>query len=80
MAAAFERILGAAGWGRPDSFLDLGGDSLIAARLTGWIRQRYGVPMAVRELFSTPTVAALAERIAVRAPTETEVSSNPQEG
>ena len=63
VAGAFEQILGAGGVGARDSFLDLGGDSLIAARLTAWIRREYGVPVTVREIFATPTVEALAGRI-----------------
>jgi acyl transferase domain-containing protein/acyl carrier protein len=70
VAAAFERILGAAGVGARDSFLDLGGDSLIAARLTAWIRQEYGLPITVREILSSPTVEALAGRISPAGPAE----------
>jgi acyl transferase domain-containing protein len=66
VAGAFERILGADRVGATDSFLDLGGDSLIAARLTGWIRERYQVPVTVREILRSPTVEALAGRIAAR--------------
>jgi acyl transferase domain-containing protein len=77
VADAFERILGADRVGATDSFLDLGGDSLIAARLTGWIRERYRVPVTVKEILQTPTVEALAGRIAA-APADTR--TEPQEG
>jgi len=68
VAQAFEQILGAGGVGARDSFLDLGGDSLIAARLVAWIRREYGVPVTVREVFTTPTVEALAGRIEASVP------------
>jgi phthiocerol/phenolphthiocerol synthesis type-I polyketide synthase E len=77
VAGAFERILGADRVGAADSFLDLGGDSLIAARLTGWIREQYQVPVTVREILQTPTVAALASRISRSEPSGARV--HPQE-
>jgi acyl transferase domain-containing protein len=60
VAAAFEQTLGAVRVGATDSFLGLGGDSLIAARLTAWIRREYGLRITVREVFKSPTVEALA--------------------
>ena len=80
VARAFEQHLGASGVGARDSFLDLGGDSLVAARLTAWIRREYGVPMTVREIFTTPTVEALAGRIEVLVPAgPATVPDRPQE-
>jgi acyl transferase domain-containing protein/acyl carrier protein len=66
VAAAFGRILGVERVGASDSFLDLGGDSLIASRLTAWLRSEYGIQLTVREVFKAPTVAALAELIGAR--------------
>ena len=60
VAAAFERTLGTVRVGAADSFLSLGGDSLIAARLTAWIRSEYGARITIREVFTSPTVEALA--------------------
>jgi phthiocerol/phenolphthiocerol synthesis type-I polyketide synthase E len=70
VAAAFERILGSARVGVHDSFLSLGGDSLIAARLTAWIRREYGAPVTIREVFKSPTVKALAGLIETLEPVE----------
>lgn len=61
---------------REDDFFELGGDSLVAARLVGLMRER--VPEAggmffdslVRELLPNPTVAAVAAHLERRAPVE----------
>ncbi|HEX8112506.1 MAG TPA: acyltransferase domain-containing protein, partial [Kofleriaceae bacterium] len=63
VAGAFEAILGVPRAGAGDSFLDLGGDSLIAAQLTAWIRRTYRLPVAIRAIFKHPTVASLARLI-----------------
>jgi yersiniabactin nonribosomal peptide synthetase len=45
---------------RQDSFFDLGGDSLLATRVLEAIAQRCAVQLALRHLFSSPTIAELA--------------------
>ncbi|MEV5407902.1 SDR family NAD(P)-dependent oxidoreductase [Thermopolyspora sp. NPDC052614] len=50
--------------GRDDSFFDLGGDSLRAARLLALVDRRLSVRLTSRELYTAPTVAGMAAAIA----------------
>ena len=44
-------------------FLDLGGHSLLAAQMTALLRSRAGLDTAVRDVYSFPTVRALARHV-----------------
>ncbi|MEM7116485.1 MAG: amino acid adenylation domain-containing protein [Chloroflexota bacterium] len=46
-----------------DSFFDLGGNSLLATQLVFQVRQRFQVPIPLRQVFREPTVAGLARAI-----------------
>ncbi|MCY1045105.1 non-ribosomal peptide synthase/polyketide synthase, partial [Corallococcus sp. bb12-1] len=59
-------LLGIHPIGIHDSFFELGGDSVIGLQLLGALRDRCRVELAVRELFESPTVARLAERVRER--------------
>ncbi|MFC4049816.1 non-ribosomal peptide synthetase [Actinomadura syzygii] len=69
LAAIWAEVLGVAEPNRDDDFFDLGGDSLVVAKLAATLRAR--VPAAeealwddlVRQILHRPTVAALAEAL-----------------
>ncbi|MFC4376126.1 amino acid adenylation domain-containing protein [Nocardia halotolerans] len=61
--------LGLSRAGLDDDFFALGGNSLLGARLSAALAEDTGVPVAVRWLYTDPTVVALAHRITTYDPT-----------
>jgi phthiocerol/phenolphthiocerol synthesis type-I polyketide synthase E len=60
VAAVWREVLGVAEVGALDSFLELGGDSLLATRLMARLREELAVDLPMDRLFEQPTVAAVA--------------------
>jgi acyl carrier protein len=63
VAGMFREVLKRTDIGVFDNFFDLGGDSLMAARLMSRLRAASGMNLPLRSLFEHPTVARLAEAI-----------------
>ena len=63
VAALWREVLGLADLGVHDSFLELGGDSLLATRLMARLREELGVDLPMDRLFQEPTVAAVAAAV-----------------
>ena len=59
------QVLGVERVGVHDSFFDLGGHSLLATQLISRVRQAFQIDMPLRDLFDTPILADLAERVDV---------------
>ncbi|MDX2592029.1 non-ribosomal peptide synthase/polyketide synthase [Streptomyces sp. WI03-4A] len=63
VAAAWADVLGAAEVHAGDDFFALGGDSILAVRVTARLRAAFGPGVSPRLLFTHPTVAALAAEL-----------------
>ena len=64
LAVLWQELLGVRQPDGHSDFFALGGDSLIALQLIGRIRQKFGAALAIRDVFDSPTIARLAQRIA----------------
>ncbi|WP_139277853.1 amino acid adenylation domain-containing protein, partial [Rhodococcus marinonascens] len=63
VAGVFAEVLGLERVGANAAFFDIGGNSLSATRVMARLRAVLGTDSGVRDLFESPTVAALAARI-----------------
>ena len=63
LAAIWEEVLETGRFGPEDSFFDVGGHSLVMARLSGLIEQRLGVRVSNIDLFQFPTIRSLARHL-----------------
>jgi len=61
------RVGGIGAIGAMDNFFDSGGDSLRAMQLANRMRNRFGVDIAVRDVFQRPTLRDLAAHVDVLA-------------
>ncbi|WP_448321942.1 phosphopantetheine-binding protein [Streptomyces sp. CO7] len=63
VAEAWQEVLGIDGVGPDDDFFDLGGDSMVAARLSMLLEERLGSGVELLTVFDHPTVAELAAEL-----------------
>ena len=63
LTAIWQEVLKIDRVGITDNFFELGGHSLLAIRILGRINSRWQIKIGLAELFSSPTVMALANRI-----------------
>jgi amino acid adenylation domain-containing protein len=56
-------LLGQPSIGRDDNFFLVGGHSMLGVQLVAKIRDAFGVKLTLRQLFSAPTIAALAAEV-----------------
>jgi acyl-CoA synthetase (AMP-forming)/AMP-acid ligase II/acyl carrier protein len=63
VAAIWQRTLGLEKVGRDDNFFDLGGQSLLAARITSRIIDTFAIELPVSAIFENPTLAQFSSVI-----------------
>jgi acyl carrier protein len=64
LATLWADLLGITEVGADDDFFELGGNSLLATRITGEISTAYGVEVNPRAFYENPTVGELATLVA----------------
>lgn len=67
LAAIWVELLGVDSVDASDDFFELGGHSLLATRVLTRIEDRFGVHLALRDIFDASTLGRLADKIAGRA-------------
>ncbi|OUS88237.1 non-ribosomal peptide synthetase [Rhodococcus sp. NCIMB 12038] len=66
VADVFAEVLGGAEVGTRHNFFDLGGNSLLATRVSARVSAVFDIDVTVKDVFEAPTVAELAARIEER--------------
>ncbi len=80
IAEIWAEVLGLERVGAHDNFFDLGGHSLLLARVHAALRQRLDTEISIVELFRFPTVASLAQRLSEAGGAQDAVDPDRQRG
>ncbi|MFF8955211.1 amino acid adenylation domain-containing protein [Streptomyces sp. NPDC014894] len=63
VARIWQELIGVARVGRQDRFFDIGGDSLLAARMTARLNDRFGTAVSLRQIFEDDRLSVFADEI-----------------
>jgi amino acid adenylation domain-containing protein len=66
LAAIWQELLGVERVGIYDNFFELGGHSLLAMRLVTIVRKTFDVEVAIKSIFSYPSIATFAGHLAIQ--------------
>jgi acyl transferase domain-containing protein/acyl carrier protein len=64
LSEIWTQVLGIERIGRDDDFFELGGHSLLGTRLLAYVQKTFGTQIDLRDIFDSPTVEKMAQRIA----------------
>ncbi|MFC7449655.1 non-ribosomal peptide synthase/polyketide synthase [Rhodococcus daqingensis] len=78
IAGIFADLLDRPRIGAEDNFFDVGGNSLLATRVTARMGEVFDAAVSVREFFEDPTVAALARRVDAHDPNRPRLGARPR--
>ncbi|MBL8058158.1 MAG: AMP-binding protein, partial [Anaerolineales bacterium] len=63
LARLWQAVLKVPSFSRLDNFFALGGDSLLATQVVARVRDELGLEVPLRQLFETPTLAGMADKL-----------------
>jgi hypothetical protein len=63
LVAIWHQVLGTSSFGLHDSFFDVGGHSLLMAKVGALLERQIGMSISIADLYRFPTVSSLAEHI-----------------
>ncbi|WP_097213760.1 MULTISPECIES: non-ribosomal peptide synthase/polyketide synthase [unclassified Rhodococcus (in: high G+C Gram-positive bacteria)] len=78
IAGIFADLLDRPRIGAEDNFFDVGGNSLLATRVTARMGEVFDATVSVREFFEDPTVAGLASRVDAHDPNRPRLGARPR--
>lgn len=63
IAAIWQQVIGVEKIGLEDNYFELGGDSLLATRISGMVRSQLKLELPLGDIFANPTVGQLADHV-----------------